>query len=479
MSLSFKKNTTKGFLWNSVNQFGNQGANFIFSIVLARLLGPEEYGLIAMVTIFTSLLGVITNFGFGLAAIQRDNTSNNEWSTLFFLNFLFGIFSASTLFFFSTSIGKFYDKEILVGISKFLAIGLILSPLSIVPKTKLIKKIDYKSISIATIISTTLSGAVGVLLALNDFGVYSLVYQRILNYLLNLIGLWVFNKFWIPSLTFSIAFIKEIFSFSFYTFLSGILSFATRNTDNLLIGKFIGDKELGEYNRAYSFLMFPINMISRVITSVLFPSYSQIKTDLKKISSSFISISLITAFTTIPIMSVFFLSAHEIVLIIFGKQWISIAYLIKLFCLIGVYQSVLSLNGPIYIALGYVKLDLKISLFTEVIIISSILIGVRWGVEGVITSLYVAALINFFPSNYFILKKIGLSIVSYYSIFIKNIILSSTIIIVVYFSFQQVPFENIFLLFTLKSLLFTILYLLTHIFLKTKELKLLIKYKPF
>jgi O-antigen/teichoic acid export membrane protein len=469
LSSEFKRKTVVGVGWNFINQAGNQGVNFFFSIFLARILGPEDYGLIAMVSVFTGFIGVFVDFGFGAAAVQRDHVSEKEWSTIFISNFIIGAVLVILLFFIAPIIGEFYQITELIQITRIIGLGFLISSLSIVLQNKLIKEINFKAISIVSIISSMFSGLIGIILAYNNFGVYSLVGQRISNYLLNFIGLWIANKFWIPKIFFSISFIKNLFNFSFYIFLSGLLNYSTRNLDNLVIGKSLGDKSLGEYNRAYSFLMFPIGVISRVINSVLFPTFSIIKNDLDKISHSFKTISLIASSITIPVMAIFYICASEIVLIVFGEKWIEISPLIEAFTILGVYQSVLSLNSSLYMALAQNKLDFKLGLFTEFIFIVSILVGIKWGITGVIIGLYVGTIINFVPSNHFILNKIGLSIRSYYSLFVKNFLISLIIAIGIKLFFISSNNQNTYIAFFIKSSTFSMLYFIFHFLFKTKE----------
>jgi O-antigen/teichoic acid export membrane protein len=459
--------------WNFFNQIGTQGANFLFSIYLARLLSPTEYGLIAMVTVFTGFIGLFINFGFGSAAIQRDKTSNVEWSTIFHINLFFGAVALGLFYILAPAISSFYAKPALTDITRLLGIGVFISSLSIVFNNRLTKSVNFKSISIVNLIAVVASGVVGVYLAKNGYGVYALVYQRICSYAFTLVGLWIANTFWLPKIAFSFQYIRQIFSYSFFTFLSGILSFSTRNLDNLLIGKFLGDKSLGEYNRAYSFLMFPITMISRVVTTVLFPSFSMVKNDLEKVKSSFLKVSLVVSAMTIPAMVLLFICSDEIVYLVFGQKWMAIAPLIQAFSFMGVYQSILSLNGPLYTALGHVKLDFKVALLTEVVVLVAIFIGINWGINGVITGLYAAMLINFVPSNYFIFKKVNLNLREYYKSFLPNFLFTLALGGLIMFLFNHI--DNTLSSFLIKAGLFTTLYPLYHFATKSKEFRLIMK----
>jgi PST family polysaccharide transporter len=473
MSGDVKRKTFLAMAWNMINQMGVQGLGFFFSIYLARLLSPSEYGLIAMVTVFTGLIGLVIDFGFGSAAIQRTEVDEDGWATIFHTTVVVGLLSFSGFWLLAPWIAEYYNHDELIPITRLIGAGVLISALSIVLRNKLMKALDFKKLSLINLLGALISGVVGVIMAENGYGVYSLVFLRISNYVVVLIGLWIVSRFWLPRLVYSIEFVKSIFSYSSYTFLSHLLGYATRNTDNMLIGKKLGDEALGEYNRAYSFLMFPIQTISRVITSVLFPSFSIIKDDLPKVRQSFMKLSSVVSTITIILMANLFISAEEVVLLVFKAKWLGIVPFIRAFALMGVYQSIISLNAPLYTALSHMKLDLKVGMFTEVVFIVCIIIGVNWGVFGVITALYVGTLINFYPTNYFILKKVGISLGQYYRLFLTNTIL----IIVLIVGLEQLynhflDFDSVWANLFIKSGLLTLLFGLFHLVVKTKEFAL-------
>ena len=401
---SLRKQTVTGFKWSFVNQFGAQFLNLLFSIILARILGPEEYGLIAMITVFTGLASLFLDFGFGNALIHKKEATNLDWSSVFWVNLILGFIIFIILAFSSNTIARFYDEPILVDLTIVIGINYIINSFSITQNAKLKKDIRVKELAFVTIASIVISGSLGVYMALSGFGVWSLVAQRLLMSLSIVIGLFISLR-WTPVVKISLESIKSIFSYSAYQFSGGILSYGSRNVDNLLIGKYLDPADLGLYNRAYSFLMFPINAISSVITHVLFPSFVKINNDRDKLRSNYFEISRVVFFTVLPIMAVFFLCAEEITLIVFGPKWSGIVWILKFFSFLGIYQSIVRLNGPLYTALNKMKMNFRLSLFSESMNILAIVIGINWGIMGVISGIYISTLINFFSNQSFYLKR--------------------------------------------------------------------------
>ena len=286
---SLRKQTITGFKWSFVNKFGAQFLNLLFSIILARILGPEEYGLIAMITVFTGLASLFLDFGFGNALIHKEGASNLDWSSVFWVNLLLGLVIFLTLSLSSSHIAKFYNEPILANITIVIGLNYIINSFAITQNAKLKKDIRVKELALITMTAIVVSGSVGIWLALNGFGVWSLVAQRLLMSLSTVVGLFI-TLMWLPVARISTSSIRSIFNYSAYQFSGGVLSYGSRNVDNLLIGRYLDSEDLGLYSRAYSFLMFPVNAISGVIMHVLFPSFVKINKDRDKLRKNFFEI---------------------------------------------------------------------------------------------------------------------------------------------------------------------------------------------
>jgi O-antigen/teichoic acid export membrane protein len=469
---SLKNKTVLGIKWNFVNQFGVQFLTLLFSIFLARLLGPAEYGLIAMVTVFTGFSNIFVDFGFGNALIFKEKPTKLDWSSVFWFNLLSGIVVFLILILLSGTIANFYDEPILKEITIVLSLSFIFSSASITYIARLKKQLNFKSISIINLGSIILSGIIGLFMAFNNFGVWSLVGQRLSNVILKLIGYLLMSK-WLPYFKYSGSSIKEIFSYSSYLFLSKLLSYSSRNLDNLLIGKVIDVASLGLYNRAYSFLMFPITAITRVINSVMFPYFSKIKNDKERIRQEFITTAKSVSIVVVPLMLNFNLGSNEIVLLVFGEQWAGMVPFLKWFSFLGIYQTIIGLSGPLYTALGNTKLDFKIGLFTQTVNILGIVIGINWGIQGVIYGLYGSMMVNLFPVNYFILKTINLKMLDYFKEFIPIVMVNLIIYALVYFMFRSLPYSHALVL-AIKVVTYSSLYLISLHFMKVKEYQILL-----
>jgi PST family polysaccharide transporter len=186
------------------------------------------------------------------------------------------------------------------------------------------------------------------------------------------------------------------------------LNYWARNTDNLLVGKWLGSAQLGLYNRAYSLMLLPMNLISRVVTSVLFPVLMKQQDDMEKMRENFLRVCARVGFIAFPLMGGMGACADALVRTLFGERWLPVVRLLQFLAPLGLYQTIVSLYGPIYLALGRTDLDFKVSLFVELTLIGAIVGGLHWGIPGLVAGLYAAAIVNFWPTNVLPLRLIQL-----------------------------------------------------------------------
>ena len=226
--MSLKQKTVKGLSWSIIDQIGNQGISFIVGIILARLLSPREFGLIGMITIFIALSESFINSGFSDALIRKKNCTNTDYSTVFYFNLIVGILFTAILYFSAPAIATFFDESELIPIVRVMGIILIIDSLTIIQRTILTKRIDFKLQTRISIIASIGSGVVAIIMAFNGYGVWSLVIQRISRQALNSFFLWLWNN-WRPKLIFSIKSFKELFGFGNKLLISGLISTIFQN----------------------------------------------------------------------------------------------------------------------------------------------------------------------------------------------------------------------------------------------------------
>lgn len=363
-----------GLKWNAINQLVTQLVFIWFGIYLARLLGPEAYGLVGMITVFSGFANLFVDFGFSSAIIYDQNLTERKVSSVFWFNLLLGSVIYALFYILSPFIAEFYNEPKLVLLTRVVTISLLVNSVAGIPNTLLSKKIDFKLTVIATWVATFFSYGGAFWMAYNDWGVWSLVFQGVVSSIINLIFVWWIAK-WKPQFCFSWEDIKSMFSYGSSIVGTNLLGYVTRNFDNLLIGKFLGNASLGVYTRSYNLMTLPITNVTSVFSKVLFPAFSLIQHDKEKIAFHYLKVIKIIALVTFPLMVGMFTVAEEFVILILGEQWIKAVPIIKMLSILGAFQSVLSLNGVIYNATGNAKKALKITIYLNIVLIPSWIAG--------------------------------------------------------------------------------------------------------
>jgi PST family polysaccharide transporter len=444
----FKLQTISGIKWGLLNNLIIQIFNMAVSVVLARLLLPEDFGKVGMVMVITGFASVFFEMGFGHALIQKENLTDEDTSSVFWFNVIAGALLAVAMFMLSNQIAFFYTTPIVGGLAKLLALVFVFNSMNVVQFSLLKKAINFKKIAFVNVTSTVVSGILAIVLALMDFKIWAIALQILSLSFFKTLFYWLSSN-WRPKLIFEMKAIKSMLGFSSSVTADSIITYWARNLDNLLIGKFEGGDALGLYTKAYSIMMLPLHNISQVLTNVLFPSFSTIKNDKSKLKSVQLRIQNAVILVVLPFCCLIWLSAHELVVILFGNNWLGMVPLVKILTFLGITQSLLKINGSLYLALGKAQLAFKLSLIFQLFALLLLGIGL-WlnGLYGLVIGYAVASLIVFFPSFYFSGRLIQLSIAE----FLKKsfpILLSGAIMLLTVIILEQVNVFNFHVVFSL------------------------------
>lgn len=397
---TFRGRTIRGIGWSVISQIGQQAISFIIVIILARLLSPREFGLLAMIMVITSFASIFVEMGFSTALVQKQDIRHEHLSSVFWLNL--GVGLVFTLAFVAAAplLAGFYSEPLLIPLTMFIAANFLLGSLTIVQKTMMTKALDFRRLAIVDIVAVAFSGVIAIVLAYAGAGVWSLAAQSVILSAITTLMLWKLGD-WRPQFIFDWTAIKELLGFSSNYFGSTLLNYWVRNIDYLLIGRFIGPQPLGIYKNAYTIMLFPLNNISRVISRVMFPSLSLIQHDKAKVKSVYLLATRTIALVTFPITIGLFVVVEPFVLTLFGSQWSGMIPILRVFCLTGMLQSIATLTGNLYLSQGKAGLQFRVGLFVHLIAILGIVIGLHWGALGVAIGYTIATMINLFPSLFF------------------------------------------------------------------------------
>ncbi len=416
---NLKIKTIKGISWSIIDRASKLFLMLATTSILARLLKPEEFGIVAMIFVFTGFLKVIRDFGVGASVIQRTDPKKEELDSLFWFSVFLGLCVTIILIIFSSKIADFYNLPELENMIYVVSIAMFLGSISIIPEALLMKDLKFKSLFFRNSGNLILSGFITIIMALNGFGAWSLIFKEIVfNFFLIIFNFSLIK--WRPALRFKYISIKPYISYSIPLFGENSLNYFVRNIDNLLIGKILGESSLGFYSKAYSLMLLPVRQISGAISSVIFPSLSIIKDDINKVWNSYMKVVKIVLIVNLPFMISLYFFANEVVLILFGNQWLDVIPIIKALCFLGSIQSIGTLSGSIYNSQGKTHLQFKVGLFSKIVMSSGIIYGLlSSGIFGLIFYYTLTSVFIFFVELFFITKILNNSIFNFFN-FLKD-----------------------------------------------------------
>lgn len=405
---SLKQKTISGLSWSFVDQMGNLVISFVVGIVLARLLSPREFGLIGMIIVFVAISESFINSGFSNALIRKQNCTNTDYSTVFYFNLVVGFLFFLLLNISTPAISSFFNEPELQPIVRVMAWILMVNSLSIIQRTILVKRVDFKLFARISIISSLSSGAIALIMAFNGYGVWSLVAQRLSKQILETLFLWIWNN-WRPQLLFSWDSFKELFDFGSKLLISGLIDTIYRNVYYLIIGKFFSAQELGYYTKADDFKRIPSEGLNGVISRVSFPVLSSIQDDKPRLKTNYQELIRSTMFITFILMMGLAAVSEPMVITLIGEKWRpSIVYL-QLLCFVGMMYPLHALNLNMLQVSGRSDLFLKLEVIKKLLAIPIILIGIYWGVKAMIIGMIINSQIAYLLNSYWSGKFVGYS----------------------------------------------------------------------
>jgi PST family polysaccharide transporter len=369
------KQTAHSIKWTGITQISRQLFQFVILIFLARLLDPSDFGIISIIVTFTGFATLLNDLGLASALIQKEVIKESHLSSVFYINFICAVLL--TLFFLMVTplISQLYDEPILAQAIPLVIITFPINSLGLVQRAVLQREMKFNVIGYLEISALFISGIVAVIFAFLEYGVWSLVWQFIINSIVTTLGVWYFSS-WRPRKIFDYNALQDLWGFSVNLLSFQIFNYWIRNGDNFLIGYYLGSVPLGLYTRAYSTMLLPINQVSNVLTRVMFASFSRIQNDkvlLKKIYLQ--SISLI-AFVTFPLMIGLFVLADKFILVFYTAEWSGAINTLRILSLVGFLQSIAATVGWIYQSQARTDLMLKWGVFSSFIYLVSFALGV-------------------------------------------------------------------------------------------------------
>ena len=413
---SLKDRTILGLQWSMIAQLSRQAWRLVCTAVLSRLLSPAEYGLLSMALIFICFADLFSNLGFGQALVQRQGLEQRHINTVFGLQIALNILLTLLMCALSPLIGRFYHAPRLVGIICVLATNYIVLAFRAVPSMLLTRAMNFKGLALRDMAADVVAGIAAIVMAVSGWGIWSLVGQMLLGSLASTVLVWpmLHEK---PRPVLNAPALRELWGFSSGLFGSTVITYWARNADSLLIGKFLGQTELGLYGRAYSLMMLPLTQVSYVVNQVMFPALSQIQHDHEKVRRVYLKALRMLAFITFPMMTGLFVTAEPFIRVLCGKQWLPAIPVFKILCGVGLLQSVGTTVGWIFTSQGRTDLLFRLTIMNTVVVVGAFLVGLRWGITGVAGAYALANVLLWYPQWHIMGRIIELRV----STIVKNV----------------------------------------------------------
>lgn len=354
----------------------------IITIVLARILSPKDYGIVAMSSSLLVFIEGFSTLGFSNPIVQFEKIERRHLVTAFVSMLMFNILLYLLVFAVSPYVAKFYNEDILINVLRVTALSFIITAFNTVPIAILERSMQYKHIAMANIFRKLIIGIVAIVMAVKGQGVWSLVLAGQLGNLMMFPLLLRYSK-WKPEIHFDKSAFKEMFRYGASVTGSGILTIIVRNVDNMIVGKYLGATALGYYSMAYDLMLKPIDYIMSNVGRVYFPALSSIKSDISRIYRAYSKLLEGISLFTFPIATGLFFLAPVFIEVIYGKKWLPAVDTFRIICFLGAIQSIGICSGILFLSLGRTDLHFRYKLAFTPIYILSYFIGVRYGIEGV------------------------------------------------------------------------------------------------
>jgi len=433
----------KGIFYTAISKYSGVIITIVITAILARLLTPAEFGIVALVTVFIGFFNLLGDLGIGPAIVQTRDLTKEDIESIFAFSAVMAFILALIFFLSGNMVSSFYEEPELIPLVRLLSISVFFNILSIVPRALNKKELRFKQMGMVTVGVQTLAGVLAIILAINGFSYYSIVFQNILTGFL-LFALFYYLYPVAARFRINKAPLKRIAAFSTYQFAFNFINYFSRNLDNILIGKYLGPAALGFYNKSYTLMQLPVSNLTHVITPVLHPILAKHQNDKKIIYNSYKRVVKILAGIGFPVSVFLYFSASDLILVMFGPQWEMSVPVFKILALTVGIQVCLSSTGSIFQATGRTDLLFLTGALSAILMISGISYGVFIGesLEDVGYGLILAFTISFFQGFYLLINKaLDESFISFLKIFIVPIF-SAIVTVLAFYFMQYIIIEN-------------------------------------
>lgn len=404
--MSLRKQARSGMVWTFTQQFGNQLVGFGVSLVLARILLPEEFGLIGMIAIFISVGQTLVQSGLTQSLIRTTDITQADLSTVFFYNLSASILVYVLVYFGAPFISDFYEQPILTNLTRLYCLVFIINGFSAVQQARFTRQMNFKVQTIISLPATLIGGFIGILLAKLEYGVWSLVWSQLAVAGISSLSFWMFSS-WRPSFIFSFKIFKKHFGFGFKLTVSGLLETLFNNAYLIIIGKYFAPAQVGYFTRAETMKQLPIKNLSSALNKVTYPLFSKIQEDDKRLKDIYSRLMKLVLFLIAPAMVVLGVLAEPIFRFLFTEKWLPAVPYFQILCIVGILYPINAYNLNVLKVKGRSDLFLKLEVVKKIIVAIVIIFTIQYGILALLWGQVLIALAGFFINAYYTGKFIS------------------------------------------------------------------------
>ena len=463
--------TNIAIIWNTIETFGKQIVTLIITIILARLLEPSDFGLLGMVMVFIMIASIIVDGGFVAALIYKQDATDKDYSTVFYISLTVSVILYLIVFFSSKLVANFYGQQELTSILRWLSISFILSSLNIVQYAIYAKEMNFKIIAKVGLTSQLISGVIAIIIAKFGGGVWSLVAQTLLLNFFTATIYWYINK-WRPILYFSLKNLIPLVKYGVNLMITAILTSIFDNLYYVIIGKFYSANQLGYYVQANKIQSIPSSKIKNIIQKSTFPEFTRIANNEIETTNYFNKLFMNSLFINFPILIAMAALSNDLVIFLLTDKWEAIIPYMKLLCFGSLFLPVFALCSNVILSQGKSFLNLKIEIINKILIILTIIVAIRWEIKGLI----IGQIINriFFLIIYIFITKriINIDIIKLFKTIIQYFVISIIPYFLISFFLKFYAFGHFLNILILGCSYFLIYFSLAYIFKLNKHIKL-------
>ncbi|MDP4208585.1 MAG: lipopolysaccharide biosynthesis protein [Bacteroidota bacterium] len=421
---NLKKRSLNAIIWDMAGKFAGQGIGFVISIILARLLSPQDFGLLAMVNVVIALATVLVDMGLGSALIQRQDVTDEHYGSVFYFNLAVGSFLALILFATAPLIASFYGRTEIVSLARVMSLLFVINSFCNVQRLWLRKQLNYKILTQASVVGTAIGGISGVTLAFTGFGVWSLVAQTLISAICNNLYVYFQTK-WKPRLIMSMKALKELWLFGFNLFLSAVLDSIFTQLDSIIIGRIFSAQTLGYYFRSKSLDAFVRNYTSGSLMAILFPVLSTIQNEEERYKEIIYKSFHVLNFITFLLLGILYLGAKDIIVMLFSDKWLPSVEYFQIIVLAGFVYPFSSLLVNILSSKGNSKAFLKLEVYKKIVLAINFGIGFLFGIKGFLYGMVIFGIIALVLNILYAAKEMKVSNIWFYQVIWKYLLIGA------------------------------------------------------